>query len=317
MLHTLLFICLGLSVLIIGAECLTRGATALALKLNIAPLVIGLTVVAFGTSAPELTVNIIAALQGTPTLAIGNVIGSNITNILLILGVTAIIMPLQFQRSTVWKEIPFALGSVVAMLLFGNNHWLQQPEAIIAPEGILFIAAFIVFIVYVIRLARTTTVQQVQVTQSYNWAISLSLLGVGLVGLFVGGKLLVDSAVQFARLLGVSDTLIGLTVVAIGTSLPELVTSVVAAVHKHDGIAIGNIIGSNIFNVLWVIGVTSIMTPLPFTAAVNFDVIILLAVTSILFGCILLNRHYELHRWHGVAFVLLYIGYLVYIVQRG
>lgn len=316
MISIALLLCLGFGILIVGAECLTRGAAALAVKLNVTPLVIGLTVVAFGTSAPELTVNVLAALQSAPGLAIGNVIGSNISNILLILGLTAIIMPLQFQRTTVWKQIPFALGSVVLLLLFGNNLWLHQPATIIATEGILLIVVFILFIIYVIRLAYISS-PPVLVKQRHTWTISLSLVLAGLLGLFFGGKLLVDNAVQLALLAGVSDTLIGLTILAIGTSLPELVTSVVAAIHKHDGIAIGNVVGSNIFNLLWVLGVTSIIIPIPFTTVVNFDVLILLAVTSILFGIILLNHRYELRRPHGVLFVLLYIGYLIYIVQRG
>jgi len=313
---TILFFVFGLTVIIAGAESLNRGAVSLASKLRISPIIIGLTVVAFGTSAPELVVSVTSALRNEPELAIANIVGSNITNILLILGATVAILPLKLNAHTVKREIPFAILSVIALLLFVNNSWLGSPNTIINLEGGVLIALFLLFLTYLTSLARTKQ-YPTQHAKEYSWALSIGLIIFGCAGLLLGGEWVVDNALSVARIIGFSETLVGLTIVAIGTSLPELVTSIVAAVHKQDGIAVGNVIGSNVFNILWVLGFTSMIQPLPVSSALNFDMLIMLAVTGLPLGCIALNRKHLLRRWHGVSFLLLYIVYLIYIVNRG
>lgn len=313
----LLFFLIGLVVIIASAEYLNAGAMSLAAKLNISPIIIGLTVVAFGTSAPELFVSVTSALQQAPELAVGNIIGSNITNILLILGVAAIIAPLKLDTHTIKRQIPFAVFSAVVLLLMSNNQWLGQSNAITAVEGGILVALFICFLVYLVRLAKTRQHPPLPDLKEMAWNKSLVLIVIGLAGLFLGGQLLVKNATTLATIAGLSEALIGLTIVAIGTSLPELVTSVVAVRRKHDGIAIGNVIGSNVFNILWVLGITSVIQPLPISTALRFDMLIMLGATAVLLGLILLSRDYLLRRWHGITFLLLFGVYLGYIMYRG
>lgn len=315
-LATILFI-IGLVVLIIGAEGLVRGASSMAFKLSIPPIVIGLTIVAFGTSAPELVVNILSAMKGSPNLAIGNIIGSNIANILLILGISALILPLSLKKNTVWKEIPLALLAVLLVYIMGNDVLFNNGNINILSlsEGIILILIFVIFLVYIFALAKSE--KKAESVKEYNWPISIILTIGGLIGLFFGGKLLVDNAILLARLAGMSESLIGLTIVAIGTSLPELVTSVVAALHKQDDIAVGNIVGSNIFNVFWILGLTSVLLPLPFDSTVSFDVLVSIGVTLMLFAVMFIGNRHKLDRWQGALFIISYFLYIGYLIQRG
>ena len=315
----LIFI-LGLGVLVVGAEALVRGASSLAKKLGISALAIGLTVVAFGTSTPELVVNLFSAFRGTADIAIGNVIGSNISNILLILGVAAAISPLVVKRSTVWKEIPFALLAIVLVFIMGNDVLIDgaSDSLMSRTDGLLMISLFIIFMYYIWGIARTEgpPVEGESEVKMYSTGISILLTLAGIGALILGGKLLVDSAVGIARLAGLSEALIGLTIVAVGTSIPEMATSVVAAIHKQNDIAVGNIVGSNIFNIFWILGLTSTLLPLPFNTDVNFDVLICIMATLILFLAMFVGKRHKLERWQGILFVLLYAGYLFYIIQR-
>jgi cation:H+ antiporter len=298
---------------------LVHGSASLAKIMGIPSLVIGLTVVAFGTSMPELTVNIFSALRGTADIAIGNIIGSNIFNILLILGISAAIVPLKVKNSTVRKEIPLALLAMVLLFLLTNDVFFNKASfnALDRTDGFAFIGFFIIFLYYVFELSRSGSEGKAEEVKTYSSSFSAVLTLSGLVFLFFGGKLLVEQAIILAKILGVSEALIGLTIVAAGTSLPELATSVVAAIHHYDDIAVGNIVGSNIFNAFFILGITSIILPLPFNPQANIDVIVGIAATFLLFIAMFIGTRHKLDRWQGILFVLFYLVYIIYLVQRG
>lgn len=307
----------GLGILIFGAEILVRGASSLAARFGISPIVIGLTIVAFGTSAPELVVNLYSAFRGTADIAIGNIVGSNIFNILAILGVAAMIRPLKILGNTVWKEIPFALLAMVLVFTMGNDRLFDGSSfnAVTRTDGFSLISMFAVFIFYVFGLAKAEG--RAEKTPSYPLAVSSVMTVAGPLVLFAGGKIVVDSAVIMAATAGISEALIGLTIIAAGTSLPELATSIVAAIHRADDIAVGNIVGSNIFNVFWILGITSTILPLPFNSHINVDVLVAGAATALLFLSMFLGRRRRLDRWQGAVFLGLYLIYLAYLIARG
>ncbi len=321
----ILAIIIGLVILILGAEGLVRGASSLASKLKISALIIGLTVVSFGTSAPELTVNILAAVNDSPDLAIGNIVGSNIANILLILGITALITSMKVKRSTVWKEIPFAILGVVLLLVMGNDLFFDGAliSDIGRTDGIALLAFMGIFMYYVFGLARHDRTAAAEMSEDtgeikeYPMIASIGLTLAGLTGLVIGGRLLVNGAIDIAEAAGLSEALIGLTIVAIGTSLPELATSVVAALKKQADIAIGNVVGSNIFNIFFVLGTTSVILPLPFSSAINIDIGVAILSTVLLFFFMFIGRRRQLGRPEGAIFLGLYIVYMVYLVMRG
>lgn len=325
MILSILAVIVGLAVLVVGAEGLVRGASAIATKFRVSPLVIGLTVVSFGTSAPELTVNILAAAQGSPDLAVANVIGSNIANILFILGVCAIIVPLSVKSSTVWKEIPFALLGAVLILVLGNDIFLDgaSSNVLTRTDGITLLALMAVFMYYIFSMAKNDREKAAELEADAGEARelgvgkSVGLTILGLIGLVVGGRLLVTGAIDIAEAAGLSEALIGLTIVAIGTSLPELATSVVAALRNKADIAIGNIVGSNIFNIFFVLGTTSIILPLPISGALNFDIIVSIIATGLLFLFMFTRGKHKLERWEGILFIVTYVAYLGYLIGRG
>lgn len=325
-------IIIGLAILVLGAEGLVRGASSLAAKLKISALVIGLTVVSFGTSAPELTVNIVSALQGSPELAVANIVGSNIVNILFILGVCAIIVPLSVKSSTVWKEIPLALLGVVLIGIMANDRFFDGVPftTLTRTDGIALLALMAIFMYYIFGMAKSDREKAADAKISsslnkdedsqikqYGVLASLGLTILGLIGLVLGGRLLVSGAVDIAKAAGLSEALIGLTIVAIGTSLPELATSVVAALRKQTDIAIGNVVGSNIFNVFFVLGATSTILPLPISNALNFDILVSIIATGLLFLFMFIGGKRRLARSEGIVFVFLYVAYLVYLIARG
>lgn len=315
--HAIFFV-LGLVTLIVGAELLVRGASKLALSTGISPLVVGLTVVAFGTSAPEMAVSVGASLGGSPDLAIGNVVGSNIANILLILGISALVAPLVVNEQIIRQEVPIMIGAsaiFVAMALDGD---ISRIEA-----GVLF-ALVIGYTVFLIRQSRSASRElsdeyaaemPADSTWDRHWSVQLGLIVVGLGGLVLGADWLVDSAVAFARAFGVSDLVIGLTVVAIGTSMPEIATSIVAAIRGERDIAVGNVVGSNVFNIFAVIGVTGLVSsggiPVP-EAARNFDLWVMLAVAFAALPIMLTGR--EISRWEGAIFIGYYCAYTAYLI---
>ncbi len=311
----LLFV--GLLILILGADWLVKGASSIARRYGISPLVIGLTVVAFGTSMPELSVNIYAALSGATGLAVGNVVGSNIANILLVLGASAIICSLSVKSSTVRWEIPLALLASVLVLVVGSDQLLDGAviDVITRTDGIVLLGLFAIFMFYIIAIVKSDS-NAIEIDDSEALPTGRAVLYtvVGLVGLVAGGRLLVDQAVSLATLAGLSEAVIGLTVVAIGTSLPELATSVVAAWRKQVDIAVGNVIGSNIFNVFLVLGVSSVIAPLPVRDGFVVDALVMIAATLFLSVALFLGKRGHIDRWQGILFVLLYFAYVTYLL---
>lgn len=310
----------GLAILIVGGEFLVKGASSFAKRLGVKPLVIGLTVVAFGTSAPELVVNMFSAVRGTADIAIGNIIGSNIANILLILGICGMIRTLKVSSGTVWKEIPLALLAAILVFVLGNDAILDGRifdfNILSRTDGFALMAFFFIFLYYTYGISKAEGSGSEEVKQ-YGWFKSIIYILVGFAGLILGGKLLVDNAVLLARLAGLSESLIGLTIVAVGTSLPELVTSVIAVIHGHDDIAVGNVIGSNIFNVFWILGLTSTILPLPFNPIVDIDIAINIFATLLLFIFMFVHHKHKLNRWQGLVMFLLYVSYISYLIIRG
>jgi len=263
-----------------------------------------------------MVVNLFSATSGTTDLAIGNIIGSNIANILLILGITAIIAPLAVKKNTTYKEIPFALLAVIIVLIFGNDVLINGygSNFLDRTEGITLIMFFIIFLYYTFGLSKVEGDHED--VKTYSVGKSLLLFIIGLVGLIIGGKVIVDNAVVLAKLAGMSERLIGLTIVAVGTSLPELATSIVAVFKKQTDIAIGNAVGSNIFNVFWVLGLTAIVKPIPFDVNINGDVIMSIIATLLLFIFMFVHHKHRLNRWQGVFFVLLYFAYITFIIVK-
>lgn len=316
---TIILLLLGLVILIVGAEALVKGASSISKKAGIPPIVIGLTIVAFGTSAPELIVNIFSALKGTTDIAIGNVIGSNISNILLILGVSAFIVELRVQKDTTWKEIPLAALSVIVLYIMANDNIINGNgfNGLTRTDGLILLSFFSIFLYYTVELARKGFHIERDGIKTYSYPISWSLTISGLIALFVGGQILVNQAVTLAKLAGLSEMLIGLTIVAVGTSLPELATSVIAAKRGQSDIAVGNIVGSNIFNIFWILGVTSVIKPLPVSFNAGIDILICLIATILFFLFMFVGKKHTLEKWQGAMLVLFYVVYIVYLVQRG
>ncbi len=306
----------GLGLLVWGADALVRGASSIARGFGISTLVIGLTVVAFGTSMPELTVNLYAAFTGATDIAIGNIVGSNTANILLILGISALICPLAVKSSTVRWEIPLALMAAGLVYVFGHDGLFDggSVDAISRSEGVALIAFFIVFMFYIFALAKADSPSETTDASNYGvWsAIGLTTLGLG--GLILGSKLLVDNAIVLARFAGLSEALIGLTVVAVGTSLPEFATSVVAAWRREMDIAIGNVVGSNIFNIFWILGLTAVITPLPTPEGLARDALVMVLATLALFLALFIGKRHQLDRWQGGAFLAAYVAYVLFLV---
>jgi len=315
---TYLFLALGFVLLIKGADFLVDGASLIAKKLGISALVIGLTIVAFGTSAPELIVNLFASLQGNPDIAIGNILGSNIANILLILGISAVIFPLAVKRGTVWKEIPLCLLAIVVTAFMANDALIDGGKfsGLTRIDGLVLISFFIIFLYYTFGISKSGEGDTGVVIKERSLFKAGAMVAVGLVALTIGGKWIVDSAVNIATSLGVSQAILGLTVVAVGTSLPELATSAVAAYKKNADIAIGNIVGSNIFNVFWILGISAVIRPLPFSAMLMRDIAVTIAATFLLFIFMFIGKKHILERWQGALFVVAYFAYIIFIVAQ-
>ena len=319
MLTYLLFI-IGFVLLIKGADFLVDGASAIARRFEISDLVIGLTVVAFGTSTPELFVNIIASAKGNTDIAIGNVLGSNIANVFFILGVSSIIYPLSVTKGTVWKEIPLSLLAAIVLGFMANDHLIDNSNfsSLTRIDGLIFLCFFTIFLYYSYGIAREIEgMEQLVPVEQQTLAKSLLWVGTGLVGLTLGGKWIVDGAVVIAKNLGMSESLIGLTVVAVGTSLPELATSAVAAYRRNAEIAVGNIVGSNIFNVFFVLGMSSIIKPLPFQTRNNLDIGVVILSSLLLFLFMFTGKKRSLDRWEGAVFLFLYAAYIVFLILTG
>lgn len=306
---------LGFVILIKGADWLVDGASALGRKYKISDLAIGLTIVAFGTSMPEFFVNVFASYQSYSDIALGNVIGSNIFNLLAILGISGLISPLTVQSSTVWKEIPLSFFSALMLFLLANNVFSKN-LILTRFDGIILLILFVYFLYYVFyQLKNENITIEINKKDLSKLKIWMFIVG-GLLFLIFGGKLVVNSAVKIAISLGISEKIIGLTIVATGTSLPELATSVVAAIKKNNDIAVGNIIGSNIFNILFILGISSIIKPLRYDTAFNYDLYLLGIGTILLFIAMFTGKQKKLDRWEAGILLLLYIGYVIYSINK-
>jgi len=313
-----LLLVLGLVILVLGANYLVKGSSALAKKLNIPALVIGLTVVAFGTSMPELLINLWASASGSSQIALGNIIGSNLINILLILGMTSLIYSIRVKKSTIWKEIPFSLLAGVVLLVLANDFILDQSTSFLSRvDGVILLLFFLLFMYYTYELAIKREARVKVDFETFKPIVIVFMILGGMVGLFLGGKLVVDNATIVALNLGISEFIISATILALGTSLPELVTSIVAALKKNVDLAVGNIVGSNIFNIFLVLGISSIVNPIEVPSYINFDIIAIIFATGILFVFALWGKKWKLLRWQGAVLVLLYIIYLMMIIFRG
>lgn len=326
MFTTISLFVLGFALLLKGADILIDGASSIAKKFGISTFVIGLTVVAFGTSMPELLVSVLASIRESSGIALGNIIGSNISNTLLILGISAMIYPLAVKRSTVNKEIPFSLLAILVVGILVNDFLIDgiSPDGLTRTDGLILILFFSIFAYYTfgIRKSKENIFEKIQGEvkddpKKHNITTSIFMITIGMIGLFIGGKWIVDGAIEIGVFFGMSESLIALTVIAIGTSLPELAAAVTAAYKKNTDIAIGTIIGSNIFNFLWVLGASSIINPISYNTALNFDIMVLFCVTILLLFLIYVGRRNVLGRIEGIVLLMLYIVYLLVLIFRG
>jgi cation:H+ antiporter len=320
---------IGFYGLIKGADVLISGAMSLAKKWGVSTFVIGLTIVSFGTSAPEFFIGIISSLRGANEITFGNVLGSNIANILLALGLAATITPIAIQKSTAWKEIPFMVLAHFLLLVVVSDRFFDNAFApfISRSESFILLSLFCIFMVYSTTLAKEEHANEDIAV--YSLSKSFLLFGIGLLGLSIGGSLVVGSATYFAKLLGMSASLIGITVVALGTSLPEIITTIRAAQKKSVELGIGNIIGSNIFNIFWILAVSGIIHPIQLHASLEIDTFFnfLISLLLLLFfhinreekkekSFLLLSKKFSITRGEGLILVLLYVGYTVFLFSR-
>lgn len=316
----LLLVAVGFVLLIKGADFLVNGASSLAKRFNISDIAIGLTVVAMGTSAPELVVNIISGGTENHDLVFGNIIGSNIFNIFLILGVASVIYPLTVQKNALWKEIPYSLLATVMFFILVNDQLFFEKDSssLSLWDGVILIGMFVGFLVYIfLNLQRSPDTEEDEEIVMFGSVKTTIMIVLGIAGLVFGGRMIVDNAVTIAEYYHVSKKLIGLTILAAGTSLPELATSAVAAFHKKSDLAVGNIVGSNIFNLLLVLGVTSIIhSPLNYSPDLNIDLILVMVGTLLLFIFMFTFNKFKLDRSEGILYLLGFLAYTYYLFVR-
>lgn len=311
----ILLVIIGLALIVFGANFLTDGAAALAKRFKIPQLIIGLTIVAFGTSAPELTVSTISSLGGNGGIAVGNVIGSNISNLLLILGITAVIFPIPVHRNSIRFDIPIAIFAATVLLILLSDPALDgTPSTISRVEALILILFGLLFLSYSVFMGMRSEEDETP-AKIQHWAMSALFIVGGLVGLVFGGNLFVENASLIAKRLGVSDTLIGLTLVAWGTSAPEIATSVVASLKKNTGIAVGNVIGSNIFNIFFVLGIAGTVNPLENLQFTTLDVWMQLLATLIAFSVALFWGKREIKRAEGILMLGVFIVYNAFLIS--
>ena len=313
----LLLLLLGFIPLIYGANILVDGASSLAKKMNVPNIVIGLTVVAFGTSAPEMIVNIFASVSGDSAIVLGNAMGSNIFNVLGILGVSALIYPLAVRKTTTWIEVPLSLLSAIIVLVLANDIFIDRANVSVLSriDGLVMLAFFIIFLAYNIVLSRSgKIVDEAIAVKNYFVGQSVMLIIAGLLLLVLGGKIIVTFATDLAQSFGISERIIAITIVSIGTSLPELATSVIAARKKNVDIAIGNIVGSNIFNVFFILGLSAVINPVFIQQISNFDMLVNIAASVLLFIFIFTGKGRGLDRREGAIFIGLYVAYVAALI---
>jgi cation:H+ antiporter len=315
MLIQITLLALGFGLLIIGADRLVVGASSLAKRYNVSDLAIGLTIVAFGTSAPELVVNILAAYQNHQDIVFSNIIGSNMFNLFAILGIAGLITPLVVQSSTVWKEIPISFVALAVLFVISNDFHSSHYHGISWLDGILLLLLFCLFLFYVFKQLKANP-RSTEIDYKETSVLKIIVfIVIGLGGLVVGGRMIVSNAVKIANFLSISEKIIGLTIVSIGTSLPELATSVVATIKRNNDIAVGNIIGSNIFNILFILGLSSLIRPIAYNITYNLEFYILAMGTIILFFAMFTGKKKKLDRWEAGILFFVYLVYLTYIIR--
>ena len=322
-----IFLIIGFFLLIKGADIFVSGASNISKKLGIPSVIVGLTIVSLGTSAPELAVSVISSIEGSNEIAVGNVLGSNLFNTLMVLGVTTIIMALTIKKSDIKRD--FSINILVTILLLiltfttllgGEDNYISRLDGIILLIGCI---SYIIYLILSVKVGKTTSENiheelALESTNEVNIFKSILKLIIGVAGIIIGGQLVVDSATFIATSLGMSEKLVGLTIVAVGTSLPELVTSVVAAVKGEEDIALGNILGSNIFNILLIIGLSSAISPIAVSHNLIFDFVFLIVVTLIIGIMIFINKSEEKRfgKKEGIILVVFYVIYMIYIIIR-
>lgn len=306
-----LLLALGFAMLIKGSDFFVDGAAGIAKRFGVPQLVIGLTIVAMGTSAPEAAVSIASASQGNAGIAIGNIVGSNILNIWIIPGITSIIVTLSVAKSTIKYEMPFMIAITILLLILGLDGQIGKVDSII------FLIVFAIYMAYLFRLAKNGNVEEEDVssTKKHSMPVALLLTGIGMGLIIVGSQVTVNAATNIAHSFGVSDRIIGLTVVALGTSLPELFTSITAARKGNADIAIGNIVGSNIFNIIFILGISGLITNIPFASNFRIDTLVAIGAAFMLFIFSLKDK--KIKRWAGVIFLISYAAYFVYMLMSG
>lgn len=310
----IILLVVGFVVLILGADWLVDGATSVGIRAKLSPLIIGLTIVAFGTSLPELIINVFSCARGSSGLAIGNIVGSNIMNILLILGVASIIYPIDVSRISIKRDIPVGFLATAALFLMANDFFIGDSHTINWIEGLILLlfAGGYLYLTMVKNESPSTEVEAVQIPMPWGKTILLLVLGVG--GLYAGGELVSRNAQIIAKAWGMSESMIGLTVVAIATSLPELITSIVAATKKNSGIAIGNVLGSNILNVFGVLGISGLITPLQFDTQMNITLGILFVANLLMLLFVFTGKGRKLSRFEGFLMLLAFAGFMTYTI---
>ncbi len=305
----LILLVVGFVALILGANWLVNGASSVGIRAKLSPLIIGLTIVAFGTSLPEMIVNIFSCAKGSPGLAIGNIIGSNTMNILLILGVSSMIWPIDVSRVSIRRDIPVGFLATLAITLMANYFFSSEARTINWIEGIaLLLMGFAYLLLTMLKNNPQEEIEDVQ--EAMPWGKTILAIVGGIIGLYIGGELVSRNAQILAKNWGMSESTIGLTVVATATSLPELVTSVVAALKKNSGIAIGNVLGSNIMNIFFVLGVSALITPLPFEPKMNQQLMILFAANILMFLFVIIGKGNKIGHWEGALLTLGYVGFM-------
>ena len=314
----LLFI-LGFVILLVGAELLVKGGARLARRLGVSELAVGLTVISMGTSLPELVVNLFASGQGSSELAIGNVLGSNVANVLLILGVASLIREFRIRDSTLLSEIPFSLAATLLVGFLANAALFDSGRAlsIARLDGAILIWFFAMFLAYVARVAKHAPGLGDTDPKASVPAGEMARVIAGAAALAIGGRWVVNGALAASQLLGLSETFIGLTVVAVGTSIPELAAVALAAYRGKADMAVGTVVGSNIFNLLWVLGLSASVRPLPFDVVTNTDILMIIFSSTLLLLAVIIGKPNTIERWEGALFLLAYAGYIRFLVLRG
>lgn len=308
----------GIALILYGADALVKGATALARKFNISELVIGLTIVALGTSLPELVISVGSAIKGSSGIALGNVIGSNIFNSMLILGVTAMIAPIKFSAKMLSRELPFNLLASIVLILVSGSMLIGggENEEITRYGGLILLCFLAVFIRYTFSIKNDGEESDEEIKSVSNWKIVFYIIA-GLAALIFGGKLFVSGATEVARMLGLSEAIIGITIVSAGSSLPELAVSVNAARKGNAGIALGNVLGSNILNIFFILGCSATITPISLDGFSFVDYYVLIATSLMVYIVSRFGGKNVINRWEGAVLTLGYIAYTVYLIMRG